>query len=141
MGQELKQRVEYLVNDLEAYQDYDYGNKGLHYAVKHELYMWKKQQKDMTVVQVPQLYSKLWKQARCKSRGQQFKEALDGDWKAFPTYNSGSTHLRIEDKYEHLLVYRLPIPTQYTETLVVTENLILSSGSKEHRRGQTSEEY
>ncbi|KAI9761262.1 MAG: hypothetical protein M1840_001986 [Geoglossum simile] len=37
--QELKQQVEYLVNDLKAFQDYDYGNKGLRHAVKHELYM------------------------------------------------------------------------------------------------------
>ncbi len=59
MGQELKQRVEYLVNDLKAYEDYDYGPKGLRHAVKHELYLWKKQQKDITVVQVSQLYRDL----------------------------------------------------------------------------------
>jgi hypothetical protein len=39
MGQELKQRVEYLVKDLKAYEDYDYGCKGLCYAVKTELYL------------------------------------------------------------------------------------------------------
>ncbi|KAI9766165.1 MAG: hypothetical protein M1840_006732 [Geoglossum simile] len=123
MGQQLKQQVEYLVNDLKACQDYDYGSKGLCHAVKHELYMWKKQQKDMVVVHVPQLYSEFWRQ------------------KAFPTYNSSSTHLKIEDKYGHFLIYRLPIPTQHTETLAATEDLIPSSGSKEHRRGQNSEKY
>jgi hypothetical protein len=95
----------------------------------------------MTMVQISQLYSELWKQARCKSRGQQFKKALDGDWKAFPTYNSSSTHLRIEDKHKYLLIYRLPISTQYMETLVAIENLIPSSGSKEYRKGQTNEKY
>ncbi|KAI9763706.1 MAG: hypothetical protein M1840_009179 [Geoglossum simile] len=125
----------------QAYQDYDYGSKELCHAVKHELYMWKKQQKDMVVVQIPKLYSKLWRQARCRSRSQQLENALDRDWKAFPTDNSGSTHLRIEEKYRYFLIYYLPIPTQHTETLAATEGLIPSSGSKEHRRGQTIEKY
>ncbi|KAI9771106.1 MAG: hypothetical protein M1840_002457 [Geoglossum simile] len=110
MDQELKQQVEYLVNDLKAYQDYDYGNKRLRHTVKHEL-------------------------------SQQLEDTLDKDLKAFPTYNSGSTHLRIKDKYEHFLIYYLPILTQHTKTLAATEGLIPSSGSKEYRRGQTSEKY
>jgi hypothetical protein len=99
MGQELKQRVEYLINDLKAYQDYDYGKKGLRHAVKHDLYMWKKQQKDMTVVQIPQLYRDLWKQADRKAKDQQPQNTLEKDWKAFPTYDSDGNHLRIEDKH------------------------------------------
>ena len=50
MGQELKQRVEYLVRDLKAYEDFDYGHRGLRNAVKNQLYLWDKQQKDTTVV-------------------------------------------------------------------------------------------
>jgi hypothetical protein len=141
MGQELKQRVEYLVRDLKAYEDYDYGRKGLCHAVKTELYLWRKKQRDMVVVQVPQLYRDLWKQADRKTKGPQLQEALNSDWKTFLTYSSGSNHLRIEDKYGHLLIYRLPIPTQYTETLAATADLIPTSNPKEHRRGQTSEKY
>ncbi|KAI9761065.1 MAG: hypothetical protein M1840_002033 [Geoglossum simile] len=114
MGQELKQRVEYLINDLKAYQDYDYGKKGLCHAVKHDLYMWKKQQKDIVVVQVPQLYRDLWKQADCKTKDQQTQKALEEDWKAFPTSSSDGNHLRIEHKHGQLLIYCLPISPQYT---------------------------
>jgi hypothetical protein len=141
MGQELKQRVEYLVNDLKAYEDYDYGPKGLRHAVKHELYLWKKQQKDMTVVQVSQLYRDLWKQAGRKTKGQQPEDTSEDSWKAFPTYGSNGNHLRIEDKHGHLLIYRLPISAQYTETLAATADLIPSSNATEHRRGHTSEKY
>jgi hypothetical protein len=141
MGQELKQRVEYLINDLKAYQDYDYGKKGLRHAVKHDLYMWKKQQKDMVMVRVPQLYRDLWKQADSKTKGQQPEKTLEGDWRAFPTYSSDGNHLRIEDKHGHLLIYRLPIPSQYTETLSATADLIPPSRATEHRRGHTSEKY
>jgi hypothetical protein len=141
MGQELKQRVEYLVKDFKAYEDYDYGRKGLRHAVKTELYLWRKKQKDMIVVQVSQLYRDLWKQAKRRIKGQQLQKALNSDWKAFLTYSSNSNHLRIEDKHGYLLIYRLPISAQYTETLVATADLIPSSSSKEHRRGQTSEKY
>ncbi|KAH0552938.1 hypothetical protein GP486_006864 [Trichoglossum hirsutum] len=141
MGQELKQRVEYLVRDLKAYEDYDYGPKGLRHAVKTELYLWKKKQRDMTVVQVPQLYRDLWKQADRKTKSQQLEEALESDWSTFPTYSSNGKHLKIEDKHGYLLIYRLPIPTQHTETLEATAHLIPSSSAREHRRGQTSEKY
>jgi hypothetical protein len=141
MGQELKQWVEYLVRDLKAYEDYDYGRKGLCHAVRNELYLWRKKQRNMTLVKVSQLYRELWKQADRKTKGQQLQDALNSDWKAFPTYSSDGNHLRIEDKHGHLLIYRLPIPTQYTETLAATADLISFSGSKEHRRGQTSEKY
>ena len=141
MGQELKQRVEYLINDLKAYQDYDHGKKGLRHAVKHDLYMWKKQQKDMVVIQVPQLYRDLWKQADRKAKDQQPQNTLEKDWKAFPTYDSDGNHLRIEDKHGQLLIYRLPISSQYTETLSATAHLIPSSRATEHRRGHTSEKY
>ena len=141
MGQELKQWVEYLINDLKAYQDYDHGKKGLRHAVKHDLYMWKKQQKDIVVIQVPQLYKDLWKQADCKTKTPELQRALDSDWKSFPTYGSNGNYLRIEDKYGYLLIYYLPIPTMYTETLAATADLILSSSSKKHKRGQTSKKY
>jgi len=141
MGQQLKQRVEYLVNDLKAYQDYDYGPKGLCHAVKHELFLWKKQQRDMTVIRVLQLYRDLWKQADRKTKGLVHEPALDRDWKTFSAYNSDSKHLRIEDKYGHLLIYRLPIPAQYTETLAATADLIPSGRVTEYRRGHTSEKY
>ena len=71
MGQELKQRVEYLIRDLKAYEDYSYGCKELCHDVKNELYLWGKKQKGMTVVQVPQLYRDFWKQADCRTKGQQ----------------------------------------------------------------------
>ncbi|KAI9770467.1 MAG: hypothetical protein M1840_003353, partial [Geoglossum simile] len=89
--QKLKQRVEYLINDLKVYQDYDHGKKGLRHAVKHDLY--------------------------------------DGNY------------LRIEDKYGQLLIYRLPISSQYTETLTATAHLIPPSPATEHRRDHTSEKY
>jgi hypothetical protein len=95
----------------------------------------------MMVVQISQLYSDLWKQAKCQINGQQLQEALNSDWKVFPTYSSDGNYLRIEDKHRYLLIYRLPILTQYTETLVATADLIPSSSSKEYRRGQTSEKY
>ena len=141
MGQELKQRVEYLVMDLKAYEDYEYGRKGLRHAVKTELYLWKKKQRDMTVIQVPQLYRDLWKQADRRIKGQELQDALNSDWKTFPSYRSDGNHLRIEDKHGQLLAYRLPIPIQYTETLAATADLIPISKSKEHMRGQTSEKY
>jgi hypothetical protein len=141
MGQELKQRVEYLINDLKAYQDYDHGKKGLCHTVKYDLYMWKKQQKDMVVIQVPQLYKDLWKQSRRKTKDQQPLKTLEEDWKAFPTYSSDGNHLRIEDKHGQLLIYRLPISPQYTETLAATAHLIPPSPATEHRRGHTSEKY
>jgi hypothetical protein len=74
-------------------------------------------------------------------KGQELQDALSSDWKIFPSYKSNSNHLRIEDKHGHLLAYRLPIPTQYTETLEATADLIPVSKSKEHSRGQTSEKY
>jgi hypothetical protein len=141
IGQELKQRVEYLVKDLKAYEDYDYRHKGLCHTVKTELYLWRKNQKDMMVVQVSQLYRDLWKQAKRWIKGQQLQEALNSDWKAFPTYSSNGNYLRIEDKHGYLLIYCLPISAQYTETLVATADLIPSNSSKEHRRGQTSKKY
>ena len=141
MGQELKQQVEYLVNDLKAYQDYNYGPKGLRHTVKQELYLWKKQQRDMTVVQVPQLYKDLWMQSKSKTKSQQLENALKDGWEALPTYNSNGKHLRIEDKHGKLLIYHLPIPQQYTETLAATAHLIPSSRTTEHRRGHTSEKY
>jgi hypothetical protein len=56
----------------------------------------------MVVVQVPQLYRHLWKQADGRTKSQQLEEALNSNWNAFPTYSSNSNHLRIEDKHEHL---------------------------------------
>ncbi|KAI9765375.1 MAG: hypothetical protein M1840_007455 [Geoglossum simile] len=121
MGQELKQQVEYLVMDLKAYEDYEYGRKGLRHAVKTEL--------------------DLWKQADRRIKGQELQDALNSDWKTFSSYRSDGNHLRIEDKHGHLLAYCLPIPIQYTETLAATADLIPISKSKEHMRGQTSEKY
>jgi hypothetical protein len=95
----------------------------------------------MVVVQVPQLYKDLWKQSGCKTKNQQPLKAFEEDWKAFPTYSSDGNHLRIEDKHGQLLIYRLPISPQYTETLVATAHLIPPSPATEHRRGHTSEKY
>src|SRR4051794_8094411 len=98
MAENFKQRAEYLVNDLRAYDDYDHGRRGLRHAVRNELYRWHKKQKDMTVIQTSVLYRDLWEQAKRKTKSQQLEDALNSDWKAFPTYSSGSNHLRIEDK-------------------------------------------
>ncbi|KAI9773873.1 MAG: hypothetical protein M1840_006099 [Geoglossum simile] len=119
MGHELKQHVEYLINDLKAYQDYDHGKKGLCHVVKHDLYMWKKH----------------------KTKGQQLEMILEEDWRTFLTYSSNGNHLRIEDKYRYLLIYSIPIPSEYTETLSAIADLIPSSRATKHRRGHTSEKY
>ncbi|KAH0543595.1 hypothetical protein GP486_008566, partial [Trichoglossum hirsutum] len=141
MAAELNKRVDYLVNELEVYKGYPHGGKGLRHAVKNELYHWKKRQEGMEVVRVPQLYSTLWKQAKRRNQGEQQAELLSRDWKMFLTYESSSNYLRIEDKHEHLLIYRLPIPTQFTETLAKTEDLIPPSPHKEHSRGQSSTKF
>jgi hypothetical protein len=141
MAAELNKRVDYLVNELKAYEDYEYGKQGLRNSIKRDLFFWKKDQEKMEVVRVPQLYSTLWKQAKWRNQGEQQAELLSRDWKTFLTYESSSNHLRIEDKHGHLLIYRLPIPTQFTETLAKTEDLIPPSPHKEHSRGQSSTKF
>jgi hypothetical protein len=137
MADKLQQRLDYLINDLRAYEGYNHHGKGLRHAVKTQLNWWTRSQQDMHIVQVPVLFEDLWKAARTGNHRQYLAEVTSQYWQQFPVLESDNKHLRIEDKRGHLLAYRLRIPASYTQTLDDTDYLIPPMPPKKHQRGIT----
>ena len=141
MTEKLNKRLDYLINELKAYEGFNHRGRGLRNAVKSQLYTWNKEQQEMEVVRVPYLFSELWKQSRRKFRDGDQEKTSQPDWHTFPVYPSSNSHLRIEDKHGQLLIYRLRIPQEFTDTLTNTEHLIPKGSMEKHIRGNTSQRY
>ncbi|KAI9764058.1 MAG: hypothetical protein M1839_006046 [Geoglossum umbratile] len=124
MVAELQKRLDYLIHNLKAYEGYNHQGRGLRNAVKTQLNWWAKAQHNIDIIQVPFLFEDLWKAARTGNHKQYIAQVTDQDWRQFPILESNDRHLRIEDKREHLLAYRLRHPTTNTQTLNDTDSLI-----------------
>src|SRR2546430_2574011 len=119
----LNKRLDYLIYELKVYEDFNKASGGKRHAVKNELFLWEKEQNKATIVRVPHLFKDLKEQAR-RRKGKE--GIIQQDWRTFQMYPSSKNHLRIEDGHGQLLAYRLPIPSEFTDTLVDTEHLIPS---------------
>ncbi|KAI9763237.1 MAG: hypothetical protein M1840_000812 [Geoglossum simile] len=124
MAAALDKRLDYLINDLKAYEGFSHAGRGRRHSVKRLLYRWSKAQEDMAIVKLHLLQRNLWKSARTGNRNEGLEEILNEDWRQFQLLPADGRHLRVEDKRKQLLAYRFQLPEKFTQTLANTENLI-----------------
>ena len=133
-----KRRIDYLVDELQAYKDITSAGKGLRHFVRGELHWWDKQQEAMQTVRLPINRTELWKRARSiKFRTKDREEILKSDWRKLRVIDSADHHLRIEDNQGRLLAYRLKIPGELTDQLAATEGIIPKGKITDHERATT----
>jgi hypothetical protein len=137
MADLLQKRLDYLIHDLKAYNDFPHPSRGLRNAVKSHLYKWSKDQEDMQTIQIPILQEDLWREA-CMRKKQDF---LDQDWHQLQLYLASSKHLQIIDKKGYILVYRIPLPEKHLQQLASTEHLVPPRTVKQHSCGITSNRH
>jgi hypothetical protein len=138
MDSDLQKQLDYLINNLHAYDDLDHRGKGLRNAVKTKLNWWAKATGNREEVRVPVLQEDLWRQARARVQQLPYQ---DRDWHQLQLFPASSKHLQVTDKRGRILAYRLPLPEEHLQRLISSEHLIPTRHVKKHSRGLTSNRH
>jgi hypothetical protein len=86
-------KLNYLIQDLKAYEDFQTGGRGIRNAVKSHLYKWAKSQEGMSSVKIPVLAEDLQRKAKTTTQKQLLQDTSTQDWSQFRLLEASDQHL------------------------------------------------
>lgn len=114
-------RLDYLINDLRAYDDYtSTGGHGRRNGVKRLLHRWSVAQQGLETYTSPVPYPILKQQAKSRKLDDWTQEDLT----SYTHIPSSATHHQVKDTHGNVLAYRLRIPQPLIDTLISTESML-----------------